>query len=220
MTWAGLGLATSLCATLEREGFTTPSPIQAKAIAPQLEGHDLLGLAETGSGKTAAFLLPILQMLRDFDRRPAPKTVRALILVPTRELAVQIEESARRLAGGARLSTLLVLGGTSRSAQIRALSRGVDIVIATPGRLTDLMQAGHVRFDETRTLVLDEADRMLDMGFVRPVQAIAATLHRRRRTALFSATMPAEVEALAAGLMTEPVRVEVARSGQTVQRIE
>ena len=215
----GLGLVTSLTDTLGRAGFTQPTPIQAKAISPQIEGRDVLALAETGSGKTAAFVLPILQMLAGLDGRPRPKTARSLVLVPTRELAVQIEETARRLAGGMRISTLLVLGGMSRPGQIRTLGRGVDILIATPGRLTDLMQAGHVRLDETRVLVLDEADRMLDMGFSKPVQAIAATLHPRRRTALFSATMPDAVASLAAGLMTDPVRVEVARSGQTVPKI-
>lgn len=218
-TWTSLGLIDPLRNALERADFNEPSPIQARAIAPQIEGRDVLALAETGSGKTAAFVLPILQTLAGLDGRARPRTARCLILVPTRELAVQIQESARRLAGGVRVSTLLVLGGTSRAAQIRTLEKGVDIVIATPGRLTDLMQAGHVRFDETRILVLDEADRMLDMGFARQVQAIAATLHPRRRTALFSATMPETVAKLAAGLLRDPVRVEVARSGQTVAKI-
>lgn len=218
-TFTGFGLAEPLVAGLARTGFTEPTPIQAQAIAPQMAGRDLLGIAQTGTGKTAAFGLPMLNELLALRGRPAPKTARALILAPTRELAVQIQETLRSLAGGARLSMLLVLGGTSRPAQIRTLSRGVDIVIATPGRLTDLADDGHVRFDETVIFVLDEADRMLDMGFVKPVQAIARRLHPRRRTALFSATMPREVEALAAGLLTDPLRVEVAPPGETVPQI-
>ncbi len=215
----GLGLIDPLLDALKRAAFHTPSPVQAKAIGPQIEGLDVLALAETGSGKTAAFMLPILQDLAEMTGRARPNTARCLVLVPTRELAVQIQETARRLAGGIKISTLLVLGGMSRAGQIRALSRGVDILIATPGRLTDLMQAGHVRLDETRVLVLDEADRMLDMGFSKQVQTIAAALHPRRRTALFSATMPETVGALAAGLLKDPVRVEVARSGQTAPKI-
>lgn len=214
-----LGLIDPLHASLKRAAFHQPSPIQAKAIRPQIEGRDVLALAETGSGKTAAFILPMLQDLAGMPGRPRPKTARCLVLVPTRELAVQIQESARQLAGGLRISSLLVLGGMSRPGQIRALARGIDIVIATPGRLTDLMMEGHVRLDEARTLVLDEADRMLDMGFSKQVQAIARTLHPRRRTALFSATMPESVAKLAAGLLSNPVRVEVARSGQTAPKI-
>ncbi len=215
----GLGLIAPLRDALARAAFATPSPIQAKAIPPQIEGRDVLALAETGSGKTAAFMLPVLQEIAGMTGRPRANTARCLVLAPTRELAVQIEETARRLAGGIRISTLLVLGGMARGAQIRALGRGVDILIATPGRLTDLMQAGHVRFDESKILVLDEADRMLDLGFSKQVRAIAATLHPRRRTALFSATMPESVAALAAGLLKDPVSVEVARSGQTAPEI-
>ncbi|MEM9146927.1 MAG: DEAD/DEAH box helicase [Pseudomonadota bacterium] len=218
--WVGLGLIDPLRDALKRAAFTDPSPIQAKAIGPQIEGRDVLALAETGSGKTAAFVLPILQDLADMDGRARPNTARCLVLVPTRELAVQIEESLRRLRGAIRASTLLILGGMSRAAQIRAMGRGVDVLIATPGRLTDLMQAGHVRLDETRVLVLDEADRMLDMGFSKQVQAIARTLHPRRRTAMFSATMPDSVAELAAWFLKDPVRVEVARSGQTAPKIE
>lgn len=215
-----LGLIDPLRDALKRAGFHQPSPIQANSIGPQIEGRDILALAETGSGKTAAFVLPVLQDLAGNGGRARAKTARCLILVPTRELAVQIEDAARRLRGTTGVSTLLVLGGMSRPGQIRALARGVDILIATPGRLTDLMQSGHVRLDETRTLILDEADRMLDMGFSRQVLAIARSLHPRRRTALFSATMPESVSTLAAALLNDPVRVEVARSGQTAPRIE
>ncbi|MEO0622378.1 MAG: DEAD/DEAH box helicase [Pseudomonadota bacterium] len=215
----GFGLARPLIDGLARAGFETPTPIQAQSIAPQMEGRDLLGIAQTGTGKTAAFGLPMLHQLVEMPGRPAPKTARALILAPTRELAVQIQETLRKLAGGARLSFLLVLGGMPRGQQIRTLSRGVDVLIATPGRLTDLMLDRHVRFDETRFFVLDEADRMLDMGFVKQVQEIARQLHPRRQTALFSATMPEEVEGLAAGLLRDPLRVEVTPPGKTVQRI-
>ncbi len=219
-SFADFGLAEPLTNGLARAGYDVPTPIQAQAISPQLAGRDILGIAQTGTGKTAAFALPILHQLLDLGQRPAPKTCRALILAPTRELAVQIEASFRALAGGARISTLLVLGGTSRSAQVRALLRGVDIVVATPGRLTDLMDDGSIRLDQTRFVVLDEGDRMLDMGFIQPVRKIVAALHPRRQSALFSATMPAEVAGLAAQFLKDPLRVEVAPQATTVERID
>jgi ATP-dependent RNA helicase RhlE len=219
-SFAEFGLAAPLTAALERAGFTTPTPIQVQAIGPQLDGRDILGIAQTGTGKTAAFGLPILHHILGLSGRPAPRTARALILAPTRELAVQIEQHIRRMAGGARISTALVLGGVSRGAQIRQLARGVDILIATPGRLTDLVGEGHVRLDETRWVVLDEADRMLDMGFIREVRKFIAALHPRRQSALFSATMPPEVAKLAEGLLNDPIRIAVAPHGQTVGRVE
>ncbi|HVL21362.1 MAG TPA: DEAD/DEAH box helicase [Amaricoccus sp.] len=219
-TFADFGLAEPLIAGLARSGFTTPTPIQAQAIAPQLAGRDILGIAQTGTGKTAAFALPILHQLLELGTRPTPKTCRALILAPTRELAVQIEAAFRTLAGGARFSTLLILGGMSRSAQVRAMARGVDIVVATPGRLTDLMDDRSIVLDQTRFVVLDEADRMLDMGFIQPVRKIVAQLHPRRQSALFSATMPAEVSGLANSFLKDPVRVEVTPQATTVERIE
>lgn len=219
-TFAEFGLAEPLLAALGRTGFTTPTPIQAQAIAPQLEGRDILGVAQTGTGKTAAFGLPILHQLLEMPMRAAPKTCRALILAPTRELAVQIEASFRSFAGGARISTLLVLGGMSRNNQIRLLGRGVDVVIATPGRLIDLMDDRAIRLDETRFVVLDEADRMLDMGFIQPVRRIVASLHPRRQSALFSATMPPEVAGLAESLLKDPVRVAVAPQATTTERTE
>ncbi|MBP7241371.1 MAG: DEAD/DEAH box helicase [Amaricoccus sp.] len=185
-----------------------------------MAGRDILGVAQTGTGKTAAFGLPILHHILGLGGRPAPKTCRALILAPTRELAVQIEANLRAFAGGARLSTLLVLGGLSRSGQARAIARGVDVVIATPGRLTDLLDTGEIRLDETRFVVLDEADRMLDMGFIKPVRRIVSCLHPRRQSALFSATMPGEVAELAAGFLRDPVRVEVTPQATTVERID
>ena len=172
--FAAFGLASTLTDALARAGFDTPTPIQAQAIAPQMAGRDILGIAQTGTGKTAAFALPILHQLLALQGRPAPKTCRALVLAPTRELAVQIEAAFRTFAGGARLTTLLVLGGVSRSAQVRAMARGVDVVVATPGRLTDLMADRSILLDQTRWVVLDEADRMLDMGFIQPVRKIVA----------------------------------------------
>ena len=179
-----------------------------------MAGRDILGIAQTGTGKTAAFALPILHQLLELGTRPTPKTCRALVLAPTRELAVQIEAAFRTLAGGARLSTLLVLGGMSRSAQVRAMARGVDVVVATPGRLTDLMDDRSIVLDQTRFVVLDEADRMLDMGFIQPVRKIVAALHPRRQSALFSATMPAEVAGLAQSFLKDPV----ARRGRRRRR--
>jgi ATP-dependent RNA helicase RhlE len=219
-TFASFGLAPTLLAALERAGFDAPTPIQAQAIAPQMAGRDILGVAQTGTGKTAAFGLPILQAILALPGRPAPRTCRALILAPTRELAVQIETSFRAFAGGARLTTLLILGGLSRSGQVRAMAKGVDVVVATPGRLTDLMDEGAIRLDETRFVVLDEADRMLDMGFIQPVRRIVAKLHPRRQSALFSATMPPEVAGLAESFLRDPVRVAVAPQSTTIERIE
>jgi ATP-dependent RNA helicase RhlE len=219
-TFAAFGLAEPLVHGLARAGFDRPTPIQAQAIAPQLAGRDILGIAQTGTGKTAAFALPILHQLIELNARPAPKTCRALVLAPTRELAVQIDASFRALAGGARLSTLLILGGMSRTAQVRAMARGVDVVVATPGRLTDLMDDRSILLDQTRFVVLDEADRMLDMGFIQPVRKIVAALHPRRQSALFSATMPAEVATLAAQFLKDPIRVEVAPQATTIERVE
>jgi ATP-dependent RNA helicase RhlE len=219
-TFADLGLPANLVSSLEAAGFTTPTPIQAQAIPAQLEGRDILGIAQTGSGKTAAFALPILTALLERQGRPEPKTASALILAPTRELAVQIEEMLRAYIGRSRLSMALVLGGVSRSAQVNKLARGVDIVIATPGRLSDLVSDRKLRLDKTQFLVLDEADRMLDMGFIKPVRQIAAACAKQRRTALFSATMAPEVAKLAASLLDNPVRVEAAPQGTTVSTVE
>ena len=215
-----LGLPAALVKSLDKAGFVTPTPIQAKAIPPQLQGRDILGIAQTGSGKTAAFVLPILAGLVAMEGRIEPRAARALILAPTRELAVQIEEVLRSLAGGMRLSTVLVLGGVSRHAQVVKLQRGVDVIIATPGRLKDLLDDKKVRLDHTKWLVLDEADRMLDMGFIKPVREIAAQIGSRRQTALFSATMAPEVAQLAAGLLRDPVRVEATPPATTVTTID
>ncbi len=219
-TFEQLGLAEPIARALADAGYTEPTPIQAGAIPAQLKGRDVLGLAQTGTGKTAAFGLPILHRLLGEKGRPAPRTARALVLAPTRELAVQIEQSLKGYARHMYLSTALVLGGLSRSQQIRALARGVDILVATPGRLTDLMAEGRVKLGNTHFLVLDEADRMLDMGFIRDVRRIVSALPKARQSLLFSATMPKPVEALAAEMLHNPVRVEIAARTVAVDRID
>ncbi|MBZ9653478.1 DEAD/DEAH box helicase [Phyllobacterium lublinensis] len=215
-----MGLNAVLLKAVEAAGMDTPKPIQEQAIPAQLAGQDILGIAQTGSGKTAAFSLPILQKIITIGDKRKGKTARALILAPTRELAVQIEETIRKLSKGAHISTALVLGGVSRGAQINKMQAGVDVLIATPGRLTDLVRDNRIDLSETRWLVLDEADRMLDMGFINDVKRIAKGTHRDRQTALFSATMPKEVAALAAGLLRDPIRVEVAPQGTTAAEIK
>ncbi|MDQ6432949.1 DEAD/DEAH box helicase [Mesorhizobium sp. LHD-90] len=218
--FASLGITGALLKATEAAGFDMPKPIQAQAIPAQLAGRDILGVAQTGSGKTAAFSLPILARISALGTKRLPRTARALILAPTRELAVQIEETIRVLAKGMHISTALVLGGVSRNSQVKRMAPGVDILIATPGRLTDLVREGEVKLGETRWLVLDEADRMLDMGFINDVKRIAKATHADRQTALFSATMPAEIEQLARGILKDPVHVEVAPQGTTAAEIK
>ncbi len=220
LNFQSFGLDQILLSSLERAGFTTPTPIQQQSIKAQLEGRDILGVAQTGTGKTAAFGLPILHNILQMDGRPSPKSCRALILAPTRELAVQIEANFKEFMGGAGLTTCLVLGGVSRAGQIKKISRGVDIVIATPGRLEDLMNDKKIRLDEVRFVVLDEADRMLDMGFVQPVKRILARLHPKRQSALFSATMPKEVRRLAESFLNDPIRVEVTPEITSAPKVE
>ena len=220
-TFESLGLPGPLLASLAKAGFETPTKIQAEAIPHQLAGKDILGIAQTGSGKTAAFGLPILAALQALPGRPRPMTARAVILVPTRELAVQIDEALRKMAGPSmRLTTVLVLGGVSRYNQVQKLAKGVDICIATPGRMKDLVDDDKIWLSETRWLILDEADRMLDMGFIGPVKEIASKISWKRQTALFSATMAPEISKLAEGLLRAPVRVEATPQGTTVAEIE
>ncbi len=219
-TFQSFGLDQRLLNALGRSGFTHPTPIQELSIPAQLTGRDILGVAQTGTGKTAAFGLPILHHILQMPGRPSPKSCRALILAPTRELAVQIEDNFREFSGGAGITTCLVLGGVSRAGQIKKISRGVDVLIATPGRLEDLMNDKKIRLDEARFVVLDEADRMLDMGFVQPVKRILARLHPRRQSALFSATMPKEVRGLAESFLKDPLRVEATPPATTVSKIE
>jgi ATP-dependent RNA helicase RhlE len=218
--FSDLPLIPALHNTLNKIGYTKPTPIQSQAIPPLLEGADLLGIAQTGTGKTAAFALPIINSLSHRKKRVGPRRARVLILTPTRELASQIDASFAELGRGVRLHRCVVFGGVSQNPQVRTISRGVDILVATPGRLLDLMNQGYVRLDELETFVLDEADRMLDMGFITDIQKIIKTLPRKRQTLLFSATMPQNIEELAAGLLNDPVKVEVTPQATTVDKIK
>jgi len=203
-----LGLIEPLERALKALDYTRPTPIQARAIPHLLDGQDLLGCARTGTGKTAAFTLPILQRLHGDPRRPQPRGCRVLILTPTRELAAQIGQSVKDYGRFLRLSHTVIFGGVGQRPQEQAMAKGRDIVVATPGRLLDLMQQGHLRLDGLEVFVLDEADRMLDMGFIHDVRRIVRTLPKKRQTLLFSATMPDEIAKLAGGILSQPVRVE------------
>ena len=214
MLFDELGLHPTLLANLQREGYSTPTPIQERSIPPLLAGRDLLGLAQTGTGKTAAFSLPVLHHLAkrtaqsdDRGRRRAP---RALILAPTRELAGQVRDSIERYGQRLRLKSVVIFGGVGQGAQVSALRAGVDIIVATPGRLLDLYDQGHIRLDAIELLVLDEADRMLDMGFIKPIRQIVDKLPRQRQSLLFSATMPKAIRTLANELLDSPAEVSIA----------
>jgi len=219
-TFADLGLAEPLLHALAAQSFTTPTPIQANAVPGLLDGRDLLGIAQTGSGKTAAFSLPLLQHLMGGNVRSAPFAPRALILAPTRELALQIEDTLRKLGGQTRLRTTIVIGGASRHRQVEAMRRGPDIVVGTPGRICDLMATRELHLGAVRQFVLDEADRMLDLGFIKDIRKIVAALPQDRQSALFSATMPSEVASLANGLLRNPMRVEIERKEETAPKID
>jgi ATP-dependent RNA helicase RhlE len=219
-TFQGLGLAEPIVRALSAENYATPTPIQAQAIPAILAGSDVLGIAQTGTGKTAAFALPILQRLAANRIAPGPRAARALVLAPTRELALQIAESFRGYGRHLGLRLAVVYGGVGHRPQIDALMRGVDVLVATPGRLLDLMGQRCLRLDQVSVLVLDEADRMLDMGFIRDVRRIVAALPRARQSLLFSATMPGSVAGLAAELLNRPTRVEVAPAATPIERIE
>ncbi len=220
MTFVDLGLAEPLLRSLRDAGYATPTPIQAKAIPHLLDDHDLIGIAQTGTGKTAAFALPILQHLSEDSVRAPAKGVRALVLAPTRELALQIFDNVTRLSKHMKLRHAVIFGGVGQNPQVDALARGIDVLVATPGRLLDLMNQGLVRLDTVTHLVLDEADRMLDMGFIRDVKKILAKLPEQRQSMLFSATMPTEVAKLARDMLWEPMRVEVTPETVTVEAIE
>jgi len=218
--FAALGVTGNLLKSTIGAGFADPKPIQRKAIPPLIAGRDIIGIAQTGSGKTAAFALPILARLLENRTKRLPRTAGALILAPTRELAVQIEETVKLLSKGMNVTTCLVLGGVSRGTQVKRMQQGVDVLVATPGRLADLVREGEVKLGETRWLVLDEADRMLDMGFIHEVKRLAKATSRDRQTALFSATMPDEIAELAQDLLKSPVRVDIAPQGTTAGEIE
>jgi ATP-dependent RNA helicase RhlE len=219
-TFADLGLSEALLRALAGANYQTPTPIQSQAIPPLLQGRDLLGVAQTGTGKTAAFVLPLLQKLAENRRHLLPRAARALILAPTRELATQISDSIATYGRHSGLRHAVIMGGVSQRAQVRSMERGVDILIATPGRLIDLIQQRQVDLGRAGFLVLDEADRMLDMGFIRDVRKIIALLPKTCQSMLFSATMPREVARLAGDLLKDPVRVEIAAKTVAVDRID
>jgi len=219
MLFEQLGLIAPLLKALQKEGYTTPTPIQAQAIPPALQGKDILGLAQTGTGKTAAFALPILQLLNR-EQYNGYKHTRALILTPTRELAMQISESFQSYGRYTNVKQEVIFGGVSQHAQTIALRNGTDVLIATPGRLLDLMNQGYVHLDYLELFVLDEADRMLDMGFIHDVRKVIKALPKQKQTMLFSATMPPQIAQLVASLLHAPVTIEVAPVSSTAERIE
>jgi ATP-dependent RNA helicase RhlE len=210
----------SFCDVLERVGFKEPTPIQAQAIPYLLNGRDLLGVAQTGTGKTAAFALPTLQRLVDENLATKARFPRALILAPTRELVLQIREELDTFSQATDLEHTIVIGGVGQNPQVKALARGIDVLVATPGRLLDLARARHVDLSEVSVLILDEADRLLDMGFIRDVKRIVAMTPKTRQSLLFSATMPREVTNLASEMLIDPVRVDVSPKQVTVLEIE
>ncbi|MFN4098833.1 MAG: DEAD/DEAH box helicase [Pararhodobacter sp.] len=214
-----LGLAPSLLAALERTGKDQPTPIQARAIPALMEGRDLLGLAQTGTGKTLAFGLPILHRLQG-QGKPAPKSARALILAPTRELVQQIAVALTELAHGTPTAIVTVVGGASINRQIDRMVRGCDVLVATPGRLIDLLERGSVTLGQVQMLVLDEADQMLDLGFIHALRKIARHLPKERQTMLFSATMSKDMGEIAEAYLDKPVKVQVAPPGKAAERIE
>ena len=215
-----LGLIEPLTRALAAQNYLTPTPIQEKAIPQLLENADLLGIAQTGSGKTAAFVLPILQHLSKDGLRPSPKGTLALILAPTRELALQIGNSVKIYANHLPIRHTVILGGVNQNPQVKALARGVDVLIATPGRLLDLMEQGCVHLNDVEHLVLDEADRMLDMGFIHDVRKIVKAVPDERQTLLFSATMPKEVAKLANNILFAPIRIDIAPKTVAPDRIK
>jgi len=214
-----LGLDPRLLKALTQEGYEKPTPIQVQAIPHVLEGKDLLGIAQTGTGKTAGFALPILQRLDANKRTPAPKTARALILSPTRELSAQIADSFKAYGRYMNQSVTTVFGGVGEGPQIQTMRKGIDILVATPGRLLDLVNQRAVDLSKTEIFVLDEADRMLDMGFIRDIRRLVAQLPRERQNLFFSATMPEEISGLASDLLKKPVSVSVTPQATTVERI-
>ncbi len=221
MTFEQLGLIEPLLKALKKEGYTTPTPIQQQSIPVVLQNKDLLGCAQTGTGKTAAFALPILQILQqDPSSGKGYRHIRALVLTPTRELASQIDDNFTAYGRFTGLKQEVIFGGVSQHAQTLALRNGTDILIATPGRLLDLMNQGYVHLDHLEVFVLDEADRMLDMGFIHDVKKIVRELPQERQTLFFSATMPPQIAGLADSLLNQPVKVEVTPVSSTAEKVE
>lgn len=221
MSFENLGLIAPILQALKEEGYASPTPIQEQAIPVILAKKDLLGCAQTGTGKTAAFAIPILQNLHNEDPHAMmPKKIKTLILTPTRELAIQIGESFGAYGRHTKVRSTVIFGGVGQKPQTDALRRGVDVLIATPGRLLDLMQQGFVDLRSLEIFILDEADRMLDMGFIQDVRKIVARLPHKRQTLMFSATMPHDIAQLASNILHDPVRVEVTPASSTVDTID
>jgi ATP-dependent RNA helicase RhlE len=220
MSFSDLGLAEPLVRALEAKGYTTPTPIQAQSIPQLLEGGDLLGIAQTGTGKTAAFTLPSIQRMAANPKRVLPTHCRMLVLAPTRELASQIAESAREYGKFSKMSVTTVFGGTSINKNRQDMSRGVDILVATPGRLIDLVEQGFVNLSMIEILVLDEADQMLDLGFIHALKRIVKMVPRKRQTLFFSATMPTTIRELASQFLHEPATVSVKPAATTAERVD
>jgi ATP-dependent RNA helicase RhlE len=219
MTFNDLNLIEPILKALETEGYKTPTPIQEQAIPIVLRRTDLLGCAQTGTGKTAAFAIPILQILHQEHAERTHKNIKVLILTPTRELAIQIGESFGAYGRNLRLRHTVIFGGVPQGAQVQALNRGVDILIATPGRLLDLMNQGYINIKDISIFVLDEADRMLDMGFIHDVKRVVAKLPAKRQTLFFSATMPAEIQKLSSTLLINPEKIEVTPASTTAETV-
>jgi ATP-dependent RNA helicase RhlE len=217
--FAAFPLAAPIAAALKAAEFTTPTPIQSQAIPPLMDGRDIIGIAQTGTGKTLAFALPMLHKHAVAPKRPEPKTARMVVLSPTRELAVQIADTFRAMGKGLRFSIATIFGGVSERAQIDAAARGLDVLVATPGRLMDLLDRRYITLAKTEVFVLDEADRMLDMGFVREVKKLVKMLPRERQSLMFSATMPPAIREIAAEMLKDPVHVTVTPKVVTVERI-
>ena len=219
MLFTDLGLSEPILRAIAEEGYTSPTPIQAKSIPAVLKGGDLLAAAQTGTGKTAGFTLPILQRLSTTKTSSGKRLLRVLILTPTRELAAQVQESVETYGKYTGLKSTVIFGGVGANPQIKAIASGLDILVATPGRLLDLMSQNCVSLNNIEILVLDEADRMLDMGFLRDIKKILAALPKKRQNLLFSATFSTEIKALADGLLNSPELIEVARSNSTNEAI-
>ena len=218
MTFTTLGLSDSLLRAVAHTGYTTPTPIQVQAIPAVLSGGDVMAAAQTGTGKTAGFVLPMLQQL-GANARAKPGRARALILTPTRELAAQVHQSILTYGKNERLTSAVVFGGVNITPQLRALRRGVDLLVATPGRLLDLFQQNAIRFDDIELLVLDEADRMLDMGFIRDIRKILKLIPQRRQNLMFSATFSKEIRQLAGTICRSPIEIDVSPRNATVEAI-
>lgn len=220
MSFKSLSLTDPILRSLNEEGYSEPTPIQAQSIPIALEGRDLLGSAQTGTGKTASFAIPVLQNLGKSTNQQGRKPIRSLVVTPTRELAIQIDDSFKRYGRYTGLSTAVIFGGVNQKSQVRKLNRGVDIVVATPGRLLDLMNQRHLSLSNVEILVLDEADRMLDMGFINDIKKILKAVPKKRQTLFFSATMPPAIVKLSNSMLNNPEKIQIEPESPTVEAIQ